>query len=91
LQGVSNHQTAKVQAMGYYLGFPKPEQIDNFPELKVEMDKRNQMYDYVDMLGYTQMSDEAYQKWLNTVNLIKAKKESEEIKKSILLKVKVLN
>ena len=91
LQGVSNHQTAKVQAMGYYLGFPKPEQIDNFPELKAEMDKRNQMYDYVDMLGYTQMSDEAYQKWLNTVNLIKAKKESEEIKKSILLKVKVLN
>jgi|GEM_PF-380436 hypothetical protein len=91
LQSISNHQTAKVQATGYYLGFPKPENIENYPDLKNEMDKRNNMYDYIDMLGYTQMSDEVYKKWLNSVNLEKAKKESEEIKKTILLKVKVLN
>ena len=91
LQGISNHQTAKVQAMRYYLGFPKIEEIKNYPELKMEFEKRNQLYDYVDMLGYTQMSDIEYQKWLSSVNLTKAKKESEEIKKSILLKVKALN
>lgn len=91
LMTISNHQTAKTEAATCYAGWPDKEEIQNIPELKKEFDNRNNLYDYVDNLGYAPMPENEYNKWLNAVKLEKAKQESEEIKKIIYLKAKTQN
>lgn len=91
LMVISNYQTAKTEAAICYAGWPKPEEIQSNPNLKEEFDKRNNLYDYMDNLGYTQIPENEYNAWLNAVKLEKAKQESEEIKKIILMKAKSVN
>lgn len=91
LMTISNHQTAKTDAAIYYSGCQSPKDIPNYPGVKEEFDKRNNLYDYMDNLGYTQIPENEYNAWLNAVKLEKAKQESEEIKKIILMKAKSIN
>lgn len=91
LMTMSNYQSAKTEAVSCYAGWPDKKDIPNIPELKQEFDDRNNLYDYVDNLGYAPMPDSGYSQWLNTLKLEKAKQESEEIKKIIYLKAKIQN
>lgn len=88
LMNVSNHQTAKTKVAAYNAGYPDMKNINNYPDLKKEMDKRDELYNYIDNLGFYAMPDEVYQHWLKSLNLEKAKQESLEIKKIIILKAK---
>ena len=89
MMNVSNHQTAKTSVAAYNAGYPDLKNISNYPEFKKEMDKRNELYNYIDNLGFSEMPDEAYQQWLKSLDLEKAKQESQEIKKIIIQKVKM--
>jgi hypothetical protein len=88
LQTISNYQTAKCEAELYYCNYPKIENFARYPKLKTEFEKRNDMYDYIDNLGYSQMPNEAYQQWLQSLDLEKTKQENEQIKKFIVEKIK---
>lgn len=91
LQTISNYQSAKTEAATCYAGWPNAKDIPNIPELKLEFDNRNNLYDYMDNLGYTTMPNNEYNSWLEAIKLQKAKQESEEIKKQILIKAKLQN
>ena len=88
LMNLSNFQTAKTQALGYYSGFPKKEEVYKYPELKKEFDKRNDLYDYMDNIGIGNISEEAYKNWLSSMNFEKAKQESKQIKQLIIKQIK---
>ena len=91
LQTISNYQSAKTEAATCYAGWPNVKDIPNIPELKLEFENRNNLYDYMDNLGYTTMPNNEYNSWLEAIKLQKAKQESEEIKKQILIKAKLQN
>ncbi|MDX2172072.1 MAG: hypothetical protein SFY56_03080 [Bacteroidota bacterium] len=91
LQTVSNYQSAKTEATACYAGWPLAKDIPNIPELKTEFDNRNNLYDYMDNLGYAPIPNNEYNSWLEAIKLQKAKQESEEIKKQILIKAKLQN
>lgn len=89
LMNVSNHQSAKTKVAAYNAEFPDFKNIDNYPDLKKEINKRNELYNYIDNLGFSVMPDEAYKSWLKSLDLEKAKQESKEIKKHIIQKIKM--
>jgi len=89
MMNVSNHQTAKTKVASYNAGFPDLKDINNYPDFKKELDKLNELYSYIDNLGFSVMPDEAYRQWLKSLDLEKAKQESQEIKKIIIQKVKM--
>lgn len=89
LMNVSNHQTAKTKVASYNAGFPDLKNINNYPDFKKELDKLNELYSYIDNLGFSAIPDEAYKQWLKSLDLEKAKQESLEIKKYIIQKVKM--
>ncbi len=91
LQTISNYQSAKTEAATCYAGWPLVKDIPNIPELKTEYDNRNNLYDYMDNLGYAPIPSNEYNSWLEAIKLQKAKQESEEIKKQILIKAKLQN
>jgi hypothetical protein len=91
LMTISNYQSAKTEAATCYAGWPPVKDIPNIPELKTEFDNRNNLYDYMDNLGYTPIPNNEYNSWLEAIKLQKAKQESEEIKKQILVKAKLQN
>jgi len=91
MQTMSNYQSAKTEATTCYAGWPKPQDIPNIPELKKEFENRDNLYAYIDNLGYAQMPSNEYDAWLNQLKLEKAKQESELIKKEILYKATLKN
>ena len=89
LMTVADYQTAKTDATICYAGYPPPKDIPNYPEIKKEFDERNKLYQYIDDLGYSSMPQNEYNEWLQSINLAKAKQESEEIKTVIFIKAKL--
>jgi hypothetical protein len=89
MMNVSNHQTAKTKVAAYNAGFPNLKDINNYPDLKKELYKMNELYSYIDNLGFSPMPNEAYQQWLKSLDLEKEKQESLEIKKFIIQKIKM--
>jgi len=45
--------------------------------------KRNEMYDWIDNSGYTDMPSDAYQNWLMPVNEMKQKQEDQKMRKEL--------
>jgi hypothetical protein len=65
--------------------------IRNFPEVVKLLNAANAQFAIIDNLGYEPMPDEAYQKWLQSMNAEKQKRENEAMKqqfKGILEKPK---
>lgn len=65
------------------IGKPPLKDLPKFPQAYDIYKMRNQLYDMVDNLGYEPMSSDAYQKWLQSVQEEKNKKESEQLKINI--------
>lgn len=86
LMTIANYQTAKTEAALCRAGWPDPKTIVDIPEVKEEFDKRDQVYEHIDDLGYSPVPPEIYEAWLKQVNREKFKQESEAIKKAILIK-----
>ena len=91
LMVVSNYQTAKTDAALCYAHYPAPKDVPNIPELKKEFTDRDNLYNYMDNLGYTPIPQEEYNEWLKAMRLERAKQESEEIQKVIYMKAKMQN
>ena len=91
LQGMSNYQSAKTEAATCNAGWPNPKDVYNIPELKNEFEARDNLYNYLDNLGLAKMTEEEYKEWQKSFDLAKAKQESEEIKKQLLIKAKLIN
>lgn len=86
---VSNHQTAKTGVAIHKAGYPKIADFNKYPGLRKEFEKRNELYSYMDNLGYAEMPDEAYAAWLKNLKKEQAKRESAEIRNIILTKAKM--
>lgn len=57
------------------------ERIRNYPEIIELLKERNKQYQAIDDLGYQEMSIEAYERWLSSLQITKNKQVNENIKK----------
>ncbi|MCU0391429.1 MAG: hypothetical protein MUE81_09950 [Thermoflexibacter sp.] len=59
----SNYVTKDVAKLVKKLGNPAYKDIDKYPELKEKVTYLHNLYEYMDRIGFTQMSKEEYSQW----------------------------
>lgn len=88
----ANVNAAKVRANYYTLlfnyiaeqyGKPTLQQLLRDSRAKAVYDKRNQVYDWLDNNGYTDMPAQAYEQWLNSVNEQKQKQDDKALRNEL--------
>ena len=64
----ANIETAKLDLTLWNHGYPTVEQIKQSPQLSKQFDNLMNWYDKIDNMGYTEISSEAYEAWIESLN-----------------------
>ena len=80
-----NYYTALTDLALANAGYPNPKTLENYPEVYKLFLKRNDYYEQIDNLGFSEMSKEAYEKWLNTLKEEQRKQEAKDLKNGFLI------
>jgi hypothetical protein len=76
----SNYKTAYFDFLYEQVGYPDMETLKGkYPRIYAAKEDRDNFYDYMDDIGFQQMSPEQYEKWLKSVNKEKEKQEKEKL------------
>ncbi|MDX2174245.1 MAG: hypothetical protein SFY56_14175 [Bacteroidota bacterium] len=76
----ANYQTALTDLALANENYPPKNQLQNYPNIVEQLNKRNALYDELDNLGFTTMPAEAYKQWLSSLKQQQEKQNSEDLK-----------
>ena len=79
LQTKSDYLTLQFEYVVNQLGRPSLKDVSKNPKAIAIYNQRNEMYDTVDNLGFEPMPNQAYEKWLKSVNDATHEQESEKM------------
>jgi hypothetical protein len=75
---LSDYKTLRFQYVISQIKAPV-QNIHKYPKAKALLDEILAQYDFVDNLGYENMPEDEYEKWLNSLNEAKQKQESQKL------------
>ncbi len=85
---LSDYKTLRFQYVISQIKVP-PQHIHKFPKAKALLDEMYAQYDVVDNLGFEEMPEYEYEKWLNSLNDAKQKQQSQELFNGLNQKIKI--
>lgn len=87
---LSDYKTLRFQYVISQIKVP-PQHIHKYPRAKALLDEMYAQYDVVDNLGFEDMPEAEYEKWLNSLNDAKQKQQSQELFQGLNQKIKIQN
>lgn len=75
----SNYQTALTDLALAQEGYPNPKYIPQYPYISQMFQTRNEYYKELDNLGFTNMPQDAYMKWISSLKEGQEKQNSQEL------------
>ena len=87
---LSDYRTMRFQYVISQIKEP-PQQIHKYPRAKALLDEMYAQYDVLDNLGFEDMPEAEYEKWLNSLNDAKQKQQSQELFQGLNQKIKIQN
>lgn len=85
---LSDYKTLRFQYVINQIKVP-PQHIHKYPKAKALLNEMYAQYEVVDNLGFEDMPEAEYEKWLNSLNDAKQKQQSQELFKGLNQKIKI--
>ncbi len=80
----ANYQTAITDLALANENYPPQNQIQNYPNIIEQLNKRNALYDELDNLGFTTMPADAYKQWLSSLKQEQEKQNSKDLELKLI-------